>query len=285
MSVTLRQGTSADASACGVICHAAFKAIAERHGFPPAFPTPEAATQRLSGPLAHPGFYAVVAELEGRIVGSNFIDERSTVAGIGPITVDPAVQNRTIGRLLMQHALQRVAEQRFPGVRLVQAAYHARTLALYAKLGFTVREPLATLQGPPIAMQIPGYVVRPATEADIDASDEVCQRVHGHNRGGELREAIQRGSARVVEHAGRITGYTTAIAFFGHAVGETNEDVKALLGAAPEFPAPGFLLPVRNAELFRWCLERGLRVAQTNTLMSYGLYNTPTGAFLPSILY
>jgi hypothetical protein len=218
-------------------------------------------------------------------VGSNFMDERSTIAGIGPITVDPAVQNRTIGSLLMQHVLQRAARQRFPGVRLVQAAYHARTLALYTKLGFTVQEPLATLQGPPIAVQIPGYVVRPATEADIDASDEVCQRVHGHNRGGELREAIQRGSARVVEHAGRITGYTTAIAFFGHAVGETNEDVKALLGAAPEFPAPGFLVPTRNAELFRWCLEHGLRVAQANTLMSYGLYNTPMGAFLPSILY
>jgi predicted N-acetyltransferase YhbS len=285
MSVTIRLGTSADAPACGAICYAAFKAIAEQHHFPPDFPNPEVATQLLSGLLSHPGFYAVVAELEGRIVGSNFMDERSTIAGIGPITVDPAVQNRTIGSLMMQHVLQRAARQRFPGVRLVQAAYHARTLALYTKLGFTVQEPLATLQGPPIAVQIPGYVVRPATEADIDASDEVCQRVHGHNRGGELREAIQRGSARVVEHAGRITGYTTAIAFFGHAVGETNEDVKALLGAAPEFPAPGFLVPTRNAELFRWCLEHGLRVAQANTLMSYGLYNTPMGAFLPSILY
>jgi GNAT superfamily N-acetyltransferase len=268
-----------------VICYAAFKAIAEQHRFPPAFPNPEVATQRLLGLLAHPGFYAVVAEREGRIVGSNFIDERSTVAGIGPITVDPAVQNRTIGRLLMQHALERVAQQRFPGVRLVQAAYHARALALYAKLGFVVREPLATLHGPPLAMQVPGYVVRQATEMDSDASNQVCQRVHGHDRGGELRDAIRQGTASVVEHGGRITGYATAIAFFGHAVGETNEDVKALIGAVPEFPAPGFLLPTRNAELFHWCLEHGLRVVQTNTLMSHGLYNTPQGAFLPSILY
>ena len=227
----------------------------------------------------------MVAELEGRIVGSNFIDERSTVAGIGPITVDPAVQNRAIGRLLMQHALERVAQQRFPGVRLVQAAYHARTLALYAKLGFMVQEPLATLQGPPVAVQIPGYVVRPASEMDLAASNHVCRGVHGHDRGGELREAIRQGSARVVEHAGCITGYATTIAFLGHAVGETNEDVKALIGAAAGFPDPGFLLPIRNAELFRWCLEHGLRVVQTNMLMSYGLYNTPMGAFLPSILY
>jgi len=44
--------------------------------------------------------------------------------------------------------------------------------------------------------------------------------------------AIQRGTATVVEHDGRITGYATTIGFFGHAVGETNEDLKALIGAA-----------------------------------------------------
>jgi hypothetical protein len=134
-------------------------------------------------------------------------------------------------------------------------------------------------------MHIPGYAVRTATVKDLDASNQVCQRVHGHDRGGELREAIQRGTASVVEHGGRITGYASAIAFFGHAVGETNEDVKALIGAAAEFPLPGFLVPTRNGELFRWCLECGLRVVQTNTLMSFGIYNTPVGAFLPSILY
>jgi hypothetical protein len=38
--------------------------------------------------------------------------------------------------------------------------------------------------------------------------------------------------ARVAETAGRITGYTTCVAFFGHAVGESNDDLKALIGAA-----------------------------------------------------
>jgi hypothetical protein len=73
--------------------------------------------------------------------------------------------------------------------------------------------------------------------------------------------------------------------FFGHAIGETNEELKALIGAAPEFLGPGFLLPTRNAELFRWCLEHGLRVVQPMTLMSIGLYNEPAGAFLASVLY
>jgi hypothetical protein len=42
----------------------------------------------LSEFLAHPHIYGVVAELDGRVVGSNFLDERSIIAGIVPITVE-----------------------------------------------------------------------------------------------------------------------------------------------------------------------------------------------------
>ncbi len=285
MSVTLRRGILEDAKPCGEICYRAFTAIAEQHNFPPELPSPEIATMLLSERLAHPSFYGVVAELDGRIVGSNFVDERSIIAGIGPITVDPAVQNRAVGRELMKHALGRVIQRRFLGVRLVQAAYHNRSLSLYAKLGFVAREPLSTMQGAPLAVQIPGYTVRPATEGDIDACNQVCLNVHGHDRGGELLDAIKGETATVVEHGGRITGYATAVEFIGHAVGETNEELKALIGAATAFPCPGFLLPTRNGKLFLWCLEHGLRVVQPMTLMSIGLYNEPAGAFLASILY
>ncbi|MNT65813.1 hypothetical protein D3C72_2038220 [compost metagenome] len=61
--------------------------------------------------------------------------------------------------------------------------------------------------------------------------------------------------------------------------------MKALIGAAPAFAGPGFLLPTRNGELLRWCLERGLRIVQPMTLMSIGLYQQPEGSFLPSVLY
>jgi GNAT superfamily N-acetyltransferase len=283
--ITLRPGTLDDAKQCGEICYCAFRTIAEEHNFPPDFLSPELTIKLLSEFIAHPDIYGVVAELDGRVVGSNFVDERSIIAGIGPITVDPTVQNRAIGRELMQYVLARIAKQRFPGVRLVQAAYHNRSLSLYTKLGFVVREPISIMQGQPVALQIPGYVVRPATVGDLDACNQVCLRVHGHDRGGDLLDAIRRGTATVIEHNGRITGYATAVAFFGHAVGETNEELKALIGAAPAFLGPGFLLPSRNWELFRWCLEHGLRVVQPMTLMSMGLYNEPAGAFLPSILY
>jgi hypothetical protein len=174
--------------------------------------------------MGTPGIHGVVAEREGRVIGSNFLDERSTIAGVGPITVDPAVQDGGAGRWLMDavlrrrsaasaRALRRAQAEGFPAVRLVQAAYHSRSLALYTKLGFDAREELVTLQGAP------------------------------------------------------------------------SDALKALIAAAPEFGGPGFNLPVRNGDLFRWALDRGLRVVQTMTLMTRGLYNEPRSPYLPSILY
>ena len=284
-NIKLRSGTPADAEICGRICYNAFKTISEAHGFVPDFPAPEVAIEVLTRMLTNPKFYSVVAEIDGRIVGSNFLDERNTIAGVGPITVDPAVQNRAIGRRLMDAVHERSAEKNLAGVRLIQAGFHARSLSLYAKLGYDVREHLACMQGKPLGISIEDHVVRPAVEADFEACNRVCREAHGHDRGGELQDAIARGTATVVEHHGRITGYATIIGFFGHAVGETNKDVKALIGAAKEFAGPGFLLPTRNGELFRWCLSNGLRVTEPMTLMSKGLYNEPAGAFLPSILY
>jgi len=285
MNIKLRSGTPEDAEICGRICYNAFKTISEAHGFAPDFPAPEAAIGLLTRMFGHPKFYSVVAEIDDRIVGSNFLDERNTIAGVGPITVDPTVQNRAIGRRLMNAVHERAADRNFAGVRLIQSGFHTRSLSLYAKLGYDVREHLACMQGNALGLSIEGHVVRPVTEADIKDCNRLCWEVHGHDRSGELRDAIARGSATVVEHDQRITGYATVIGFFGHAVGETNKDLKALIGAAKEFAGPGFLLPTRNGELFRWCLSNGLRIAQPMTLMSKGLYNEPAGAFLPSILY
>ncbi len=284
-SVTLRAGMPEDASACGNICFEAFKSISDQHNFPPDFPSREAAIGLMTSLFSNPDVRSTVAEADGRVVGSNFVWKYTPVAGIGPITVDPGSQNATVGRQLMEDALQHARESRFPAVRLVQAGYHMRSLSLYTKLGFVVREPLVTLQGQALGVSIPGHQVRPAGRNDIDACTRLCVRVHGHSRRHELRDAIRQGTATVVERAGRITGYATVIGFFGHAVAETNDDLKALIGAAPGFAGPGVLLPNRNAEVFGWCLQRGLRVVQPMTLMSIGLYNKPAGAFLPSILF
>jgi GNAT superfamily N-acetyltransferase len=285
VDINLRAGRSDDSRACGSICYEAFRTISDQHNFPRDFPDPEAAIGLLSELFSRSDIYSVVAEVEGRVAGSNFLWENAIIAGVGPITVDPGLQNVAVGRRLMEDVMRRAEERRFAGVRLVQAAYHNRSLSLYTKLGFEAREPLSTLQGPALRLVIPGIAVRRAGEGDLDACNKLCLSVHGHDRGPELLEAVKQGTATVVERHDRITGYATMVGFFGHAVGESNEDMKALIGAATEFPGPGFMLPTRNGDLLRWCLRNGLRVVQPMTLMSTGLYNEPRGAFLPSVIY
>ena len=220
MNINFRKGKPRDAEICASICYEAFKAIADQHHFPPDFPDRESAFGLIPQLLSREDIYSVIAESDGRVVGSNFLWE-DTIAGVGPITVDPAVQNGAIGRRLMQDVLDYSRRRRFAGVRLVQAAFHNRSLSLYAKLGFMVREPLATIQGPAVKEEIPGYDVRTASEDDVEACNALCVRVHGHARGTEVREAIRQSTATVVVRNGRLTGYATIIGFFGHAVAET----------------------------------------------------------------
>ena len=284
-NLTIRPAVPGDGPACGQICYDAFSTINRAHGFPCDFPGPEVTTGLLSMMFSAPGFYCVVAESEGRIVGSNCLDERSIIAAVGPITIDPKAQSTGIGRELMHAVMVRANEKNAVGLRLVQAAFHNRSLALYTTLGFDVREPLSCMQGRTLQRSIPGCSVRPAQTADVSVCNALSRRVHGFDRGIELQQAIQQGTARVVNREGRITGYATDLAFSGHATAETNLDMEALIASAESFGGPGILVPSRNSALFRWCLSNGLRVVQPLTLMSMGLYTEPSGAWLPSILF
>jgi GNAT superfamily N-acetyltransferase len=283
--LVVRVATPEDAESCARIFYDAFESIAARHNFPIEPGSPEFCHYKVGELLAHDEFVGLVAERDGRLLGSAFVDERGEIAGIGPVMVDPTAQDEGIGRTLMEASLKRGRERGVAGVRLVQTAYHYRSLALYTKLGFQVRESLSVLQGPPPSISVPGRGVRPAVETDVAMCGELCLRVHGHERTGELRDAIAAGTARVVERPDRICGYATGLGYGWHAVAETNEDLIALLASAEEYLGLGILVPSRNAELVRWCLEQELRIVQQSTLMTIGLYNEPAGAYLPSIVF
>jgi predicted N-acetyltransferase YhbS len=294
-TLRLRPGRIEDAYAVGRIIFEAFSAIAEKHDFLPDFPSVDVGRAVASSFLSDPRFYSVVAEdnigdNKGVVVGSNFLDERSNiVVGIGPLTIDPKYQNKGVGRQLMINVMERAKNKNIPAIRLLQASYHNRSLALYTSLGFEVREPISNMQGKPIREVIPGRSVRAATESDVDSCNAICKAVHGHDRNGELRDSIKQGSAKVVLHGDKITGYTTGLAYFNHSVGLTNDDLKALIRSANDdddrYGGPGILIPTRNTQLFRWCLDRGLRLVQQLILMTIGMYNEPTGSYMPSILY
>jgi len=287
MEITLRPAAPGDAGECGRIIYEAFKGISGRHGFRPDFPSAEVATGLVSGFIADPSVFGVVAEGGGRVVGSNFISEWDPIRGVGPITVDTGVQARGTGRRLMEAVIER--GRAAAGVRLVQDTYNTASLSLYASLGFDVKEPLALLEGGVAAGGPAGFEVRRMREEDLGGVNDLCRRVHGFDRAGELKSLWPMLSPFVAVRGGRVTAYASAPNSWalGHAVAEGDEEMRALLaGASAQGGAPlSFLLPTRQAALFRWCLSQGLRVVKTMTLMAMGEYVEPRGSFVTSVLY
>jgi predicted N-acetyltransferase YhbS len=284
MTMKLRPVQRDDIQACGKVMYEAFTDIAHRHNFPPDFPNSAAAEGLLSDMLNAPAFDAFVAEDEGRILGSIFVSRRSQVGGISVLTIDPKVQNRGVGRRLLEHGREFLAEQGHTRQQIIQVGYHNRSLCLYAKAGFIAGELLSNMTGKPIRANIPSRRVRRASDSDARACNALCRKVHGFDREHEVAHAIARGTAAVVESHGRITGYTTGVGFVGHGVGETNEDLKALIASADGFTGPGILIPTGNGELFRWCLENGLKVVQQMTLMDTQPSAPANGVYWPAVL-
>jgi predicted N-acetyltransferase YhbS len=287
MQVTVRPATPTDTEACARIVYEAFRGIAEHHRFPPDFPTLADAHQLCQAFIGHPSIYGVVAERAGEVVGSNFLDERDPIRGLGPITVDPGVQAHGIGRRLMQAVLER--GRGAAGIRLLQDSFNSRSVALYASLGFDIREPLLLVTGKPKSRPASDVEVRALRRDDLEACAELCRRVHGFARKGELADALQFFKPAVAVRGGRVVAYASTVAFWplNHGVAETEEDMRSLLlGAALLGPEPlAFLLPVRQADLFRWCLAEGLRVVKPMTLMTMGEYREPSGSYFVSVLY
>jgi GNAT superfamily N-acetyltransferase len=278
----------ADIEPCGRILYDAFHGIATQHGFPPDFPSLEDALQFAA--ILVPGrAFGIVAEQNGRVVGSNFLAESDAIRGVGPISVDPSLQGSGVGRELMKAVIERAKGA--AGIRLLQDAFNSRSMSLYASLGFEVKEPLVMVKGRPRSAGEPvrGRVVRALRTADVDACVALCRRVHGFGRASEMSYAGPMFESWVVERAGRIVAYGTGLHFWApnHGVAETEEDMRALiLGFAREHPEPvWFLLPTRQASFFRWCLSEGLRVIKPMTLMAMGEYHDPAGCWIPSVMY
>jgi predicted N-acetyltransferase YhbS len=287
--IELRPMEPDDAVAVARIVYEAFGAIHDHHRFPRDFPSFEAAAQLTESFIAHPSIGGVVAEHEGRIIGSNFVDERGPVRGVGPITVHPHSQQRGVGRRLMTAVLERSAGA--AGVRLLQDSFNVRSLALYASLGFNATDPVVLMSGRPRTGVPRGFGVRPMTETDVEQSAALHLQTHGFDRTSELRDALHAPGLEpfVATSDGAIVAYATTLTFFpaAHAVAASAPAMAALIaGALAISGAPAsFLLPARQHELFRWALDAGLRVVKPMTYMVIGQPHQPHGTWIPSVLY
>ncbi|MGE5660392.1 MAG: GNAT family N-acetyltransferase [Actinomycetota bacterium] len=285
MNVIIRPALASDLHACAHINYEAFKGISEQHNFPTDFPTLEFAIEAASLLLNNPAFYSLVAETDGQVVGCSFMDERNPIRGIGPVSVDPRFQGRGIGRRLMAGLLAR--GQDAIGWRLLNELFNLSALSLYVSLGFEVKEPLVLVNGKPRSHPVAGVEVRPLVSEDIEECRVLCQQVYGCDRTRELLDALDSFSPFVACKQGRIVAYASDVSFLGYGVAQTVEDMQALLlGFAAFTMQPlSFHVAMRQAELFRWCLQEGLRTLKPLTVMAIGEYQQPQGCYFPSFLY
>jgi GNAT superfamily N-acetyltransferase len=285
-TVTLREIEPEDVKECARICFEAFGGIDDYHRFPPDFPSVEFASGLMQAFVGSPSTWGVVAEVDGRIVGSNFLHEGDPIGGVGPISVDPDHQGGGVGRKLMEAVIER--GKGAPGTRLLQDSFNMHSLSLYASLGFEEREPVVVMSGKPTSGPVEGIEVRSLREADLDECEALCKKVHAFERTNELRGSMHAFAPFVALRDGRVSAYATTLTFWpmAHGVAETDEDMQALLrGVAAVVDDPVAILAPLRSGLFHWCLAEGLRSLKPMNLMTLGSYQEPRGSWFSSVLY
>lgn len=268
----------------GRICHLAFNALHERHRVPPEVPTEEVGRMIIGGVLHRPDYAGVVAVEDGRIIGSNFLLLADEVCGVGPITVDPRVQSRGVGRVLMEWVIDEARRRRGAdaSVRLFQEALNTTSLSLYTRLGFRWRDSAALMRPAPAA----DAGVRAMTTDDLPAVDLLSSRYGGHSRVHDAAQLLKMEfPAFVREREGRVVAYQVAT-LFGHAAGERDEDLLALAShTATLLPGPMavVIVPMSQGALFASALSAGYRVNKVLSYMSLERFSPIPGPMMPSI--
>jgi predicted N-acetyltransferase YhbS len=272
--------------AIGRICFKAFRTIHDKHAFPRDFPTLDLAMKVISILVDREDFYGVVALIDSKPVGSNFLSLTDPVAGVGPITVDPASQTKGIGRALMEDVIDYARRNSIQRVRLLQDSFNMSSLSLYSSLGFDVKEPVVLMQAAPAPE--PDESVRPVREADMPAIEELSKRIYKVSRSNEVASTVSIDlPAFLRTRGGQITGYLIP-GFFGHGVAETEGDALALIAQSARRIPPElarFFCPLREGNLYRNALKAGHRAIKVMNLMAMGPYEPPDKTWMPSIAY
>lgn len=284
MALELVPATAEEIPRLSVICHEAFSALHDRFGIERDVPDAAVGEMIIAQTVKRPDYTGVMAVLDRRVVGSNFLCFADEVAGVGPITVDPAVQSKGIGRALMQWVIDEARRRQIRQTRLFQEALNTTSLSLYTSLGFDWRDSAALMQAIPAAVADPG--VRPLTADDLPAVAELSRRAYGFSRAGDAAQLLEwQVPGFLKQREGKPVGYLFAT-LFGHAGAETDQDLLDLASqAALHLPPPlaRFICPLARPALYRQALASGHRTLKLLSYMSLGDYTAPGGAHFPSI--
>ncbi len=285
MKVHIRLAIPADVEVCGRIIFESFKEVSEQHNSPCDFPSPRTTTQLASLFIRDSSVFSIVAEINGSVVGCNFLHESHPIRSIGPTSVAPDFQSRGIGRQLMEKVLDRAKGS--TGIRLIQETLNIVSISLYTSLGFDIKDSLVLIKGRPKTSIIHnGMEVQPLSIEDVELCTKACLEVCGFERTQDVENAVKSTSPFVYFHGNCLKAYSSSMTMWmtNHCVAKTEDDMKALiLGIGKLTSEPlSFLLPVRHENLFRWCLKESFRIYKPFTLMSMEEYHEPKGIYFPS---
>jgi len=288
---TLTTVLPGQAEAVGTLVYEAFKEIAERHNFEPAFSTPQLAQLFVRLLVQTEGYGSYLLLDDGRPVACNFGDERDEVVGVGPVAVAVDRQGRGLGRRVMEALLERADRNGFRSVRLLQSAYNAQSFSLYHNLGFDVMDLFANVRGRPNDGQQPVDSVREYTPADLEACDALHRDVLSVSRRHDIESMAGLATPLVVEREGEVAGYLTRFpgeqTFITHGVARDEAALRDLIVGAGR-SAPGdlhLLISTSHAETLRWAMRQRFELLELDSYMVRGEYQPPLGAWVPSPFY
>jgi predicted N-acetyltransferase YhbS len=286
MGTSLRPPREEDADELGRILFDAFAGVAAAYGYRSNVPDISVATAEIWRLLRSPHHYGVIAEADARPVGSNFISFMDEVAGLGPVTVDPRLQGRGIGRSLMLDVLREARARGWSRVRLQADAPNMGSLGLYTSVGFNVKEPTIVLSAGPDATGS-DHRIRDARPSDVSSLTAICRRTHTVSRTQEIRAALGDGRGVLVRtHGGEITGYLIPTVL-GHGAATDPADIAdlAVVAARRRGAENRMLCFQKHTDLLRYLRSRGFTFVKAMSLMAIGRWDPPRRYAIPSISY
>lgn len=243
------------------------------------------------------GFVAV--NKNGDIVGSNLVEMRDEIAGIGPISVKIDGQNTGAGRLLMKACMKAAAEKGMKTVRLHGIGNNNKSFSLYLDLGF---DPICTCghyEGVCTAAAPAGFTCEPLSAKYVEACSKLHFNVCGVHRRNDISAMIGTPfpNCVVLDAVGQVVAYSTGCFLSGHTVAESGDAFKQLVvfqskqveaarGAGAPLPPTTLFVPHESFELMRWLARNGFRLKRHVVQMGYGPHVEPAnGFYFPAIQY
>lgn len=148
----------------------------------------------------------IVAELNGRIVGTGVGTANGAVGWVGTIWVDPAHRGAGLGRALTRAVIDGLEAA---GCRTLLLVATEQGLPLYERMGFQLQTRYRIFEAPGLdaATTDPDPAVRALAAADLDSILDLDREATGEGRSHIIRRFASPETAKVLAVEGEVRGF------------------------------------------------------------------------------